>query len=205
MRQPDKVTPVDPLPPYGMSIANQGGTVHRVTHAFTVVSPSGWTRTWAKWACGPDGRRVSGFPCSAKYAQLLDDPGDNVCCARCGVEPTGRVVVGDNPPWDSHAEMWLYVARQPDGLIKVGCTNDVARRMYALGDAELLASRPGNYVDERRLFAKIPLRPVEGNERFAPGSEAVILAGFEDSRGQTRDLVRLVGRRFSAAREALAS
>ncbi len=46
--------------------------------------------------------------------------------------------------------MALYIARRPDGLVKIGCSQNVERRMKQLG-AELVREMPGGFAEERGL------------------------------------------------------
>jgi hypothetical protein len=170
---------IDPAPSFGMALSSQGGTVHRVRAAYRYSPPLGMpSAIWAVWECRP-GTCVEAWHSSARHVQLMDDPGAHLRCAKCGVEDTGNPSLASGRPGWPDIPVSLYVARRVDGVVKVGCTTDVERRMRQL-DAELLASRPGNYVDERRLLAGLPLEPVEGQEWFAPGSEAVLLAALNE-------------------------
>jgi hypothetical protein len=68
---------------------------------------------------------------------------------------------------------WVYFARREDnGLIKIGCSCDVAARMYTLGNEvratiKLLARAPGDYAEEARMHQRFIWDRTEG-EWFQP-------------------------------------
>lgn len=62
-----------------------------------------------------------------------------------------------------------------DGLVKIGCTDDLARRLSHLGAERdhLLAVVPGDFAVEREHLARWAHLLVRGREWFSPGADLV--------------------------------
>lgn len=95
----------------------------------------------------------------------LDEPGDRIRCQLC-------IATAD----DNHDVQYVYVARVGD-LVKVGCSNQVGRRLHDL-TGELVARVPGSFDLERRVLSLIGTAPARGREWFPASAEDEILAAL---------------------------
>lgn len=60
----------------------------------------------------------------------------------------------------------IYAARLTDGTIKIGCTNDLARRIRSFTGCDLLAFRPGDFDEEREIHAALKAHRARGREYY---------------------------------------
>lgn len=67
----------------------------------------------------------------------------------------------------------IYAVRTDDGLIKIGCSVNVARRSYTVG-FEILGLRNGDYDDEAAIHAQLRDHVARGDEYYHP--TAAVLA-----------------------------
>lgn len=69
-------------------------------------------------------------------------------------------------------ERYLYAARRADGVVKFGCTEAPARRLWQLratgGITHVLAVAPGSPAKESELLARLSGDVAEGREWFHP-------------------------------------
>ena len=74
----------------------------------------------------------------------------------------------------------LYAVRCPDGVIKIGATGDVARRLKHIDHAEILALRYGTRADELAIHHSLKAHRHHGREWYHPTPE--VLAVVNDMR-----------------------
>jgi hypothetical protein len=68
----------------------------------------------------------------------------------------------------------VYAARLADGIIKIGCTSDLARRRSMLGvGAEIVAFIDGGFDDERAIHNQLAAHRARGVEYYHPTSEVL--------------------------------
>ena len=71
-----------------------------------------------------------------------------------------------------HGESMLYAMRVDDGLIKIGCSRDIAkRRQWLVG--EILALKPGDFDDEREIHRSLTAHVHHGREWYNPTPEVL--------------------------------
>ncbi len=76
----------------------------------------------------------------------------------------------------------VYAVQFPDGIIKIGCTGDLATRLSAFqaDKGALLGFRFGEYEDEQALHASLKAHVARGREWYHPAPE--VLAVVNDMR-----------------------
>lgn len=74
-------------------------------------------------------------------------------------------------PSRMHHAPLVYFARR-DRLVKIGWTTHLDKRMKAM-QANVLATEPGDIVDERRLHRRFAHLLAQGNEWFHPGTDLI--------------------------------
>ena len=62
----------------------------------------------------------------------------------------------------------IYAVQLPDGVIKIGCTTNLARRRHAYRDADILAFRPGTMDEEQAIHKSLKRHLVHGREWYRP-------------------------------------
>lgn len=66
-------------------------------------------------------------------------------------------------------EQMVYACRLVDGIIKIGCTGDLASRLRTVGSgAELLGFMPGDFADERAIHQTLTAHRARGREYYHP-------------------------------------
>jgi len=78
----------------------------------------------------------------------------------------------------------LYAFRLADGIIKIGCSRDVARRINAYPGADILAFRFGDFEDEQALHRSLAASVARGREYYHPTPE--VLAVVNEMRADFR-------------------
>lgn len=61
----------------------------------------------------------------------------------------------------------VYAMRLPDGVIKIGCCKDLARRAYGL-HGEILGFRFGDFAEEKAIHANLVEHRARGHEYYHP-------------------------------------
>ena len=149
---------------FGAAARRRDAVVHRVARAELVWRDGQVDRLEARWVCGD----------VAKWAKLLESPGDVRRCRKCDFVPTT-------------AKRVVYAVTTADGLLKVGSTGHLGERIYGLErlygqQVTLIDSVAGGYSDELELLHLLG-EPVRGREWFEPTAERLALvAGWMSER-----------------------
>ena len=73
-----------------------------------------------------------------------------------------RALTGD-------AETVIYAIQLADGVIKIGCTSDLATRRISYGaDSVILAFLPGDFADEKAIHKSLAEHTARGREWYKP-------------------------------------
>ena len=69
----------------------------------------------------------------------------------------------------------VYAVRTKDGLVKIGCTADLARRARQVGSGmkSILAWQPGTFADEAAAHSRLKPSLARGRETYNPSAEVV--------------------------------
>lgn len=70
-------------------------------------------------------------------------------------------------------ESVLYAVRLPDGVIKIGCTTDLATRRLSYRDGEILAFIPGTFADEKAIHKTLAPHVAWGREWYRPAPAVI--------------------------------
>jgi len=62
----------------------------------------------------------------------------------------------------------VYAVRLPDGIVKIGHTTNLARRLNRLQAEEVLAFKPGTYEDEQAIHDRLVEHVAHGREYYRP-------------------------------------
>jgi len=78
----------------------------------------------------------------------------------------------------------IYYLRLANGMIKIGCTNDLKARLKALrnyyeGDVTLLKAVPGDKLDEEQIHARFSHLRIRRLEQFKPGEDLLQFIGLD--------------------------
>jgi hypothetical protein len=71
------------------------------------------------------------------------------------------------------AKSVIYAVRFTDGVIKIGCTTNFARRRTDYRNAEILAFRPGTMDEERAIHASLRRHVVHGREWYRAARDVI--------------------------------
>ena len=78
-----------------------------------------------------------------------------------------------------HGQHVLYALRLEDGVIKIGCTKNLANRASGL-HGNILGFRPGDFDDEKAIHDDLKAHRARGREYYHPRPE--VLAVVNDMR-----------------------
>jgi hypothetical protein len=77
----------------------------------------------------------------------------------------------------------VYALRMPDGVIKIGCSSDLARRRQRLGlDSEILGFMHGDFETEAAIHSQLRPYRARGQEYYHP--VPAVLAVVNEMRDQ---------------------